>query len=189
MKPLICALATALVVAVVAGCAGGDDDAGATTASPPTATTAPSATTSEQPVTTEEDDVRPEPPKDQSRWARQVDAACKPWQERIDAVAPPLDATALERWMTETLPLARKQVAAVEKVKPPANVDEAERAKLFVGGLHKLERALTRYLAAIRAGDAEAIQRALADANAAGTETRGYALSLDVTECGGYSSG
>jgi hypothetical protein len=184
VKPLICALATALVVAL-GGCGGDDDDAGATTASPPGSP----ATTSDQPMTTEEHDVRPEPPADQSRWASQVDAACKSWQERIDAVAPPLDATALERWLTETLPLARKQLAAVEQVKPPAKADEAERAKLFVGGLQKLERALTRYLAALRAGDAEAIQRALAEANAAGTETRGYALSLDVTECGGYASG
>ncbi len=47
--------------------------------------------------------------------------------------------------------------------------------------MRKLERGLTRYLAAIRAGDAEAIQQALAEANAAGAETRGYAASLDIT--------
>ena len=89
----------------------------------------------------------------------------------------------------ETLPLVRKQLAAVAAVKPPAKKSEAERAALFIAGLRKVERGLTRYRAALRDGDAEAVQQALAEANAAGTETRGYALSLGVTQCGGYSSG
>jgi hypothetical protein len=74
-------------------------------------------------------------------------------------------------------------------VKPPVKQSEAERAALFVAGLRKVERGLTRYRAALADGDAEAVQQALAEANAAGTETRGYALSLGVTQCGGYSNG
>jgi hypothetical protein len=173
-------LAAALVVAA-SGCGGDGEDAAGTT----TGAAAISA-----PATTAEDyQTRPTAPADQTRWASQVDAACAPWQEQIDAVAPPADATALARWLDDTLPLVRKQVAAVEAVKPPAKAEEAERAALFVAGLRKIERSLTRYRAAIETSDEEAVTKALADANAAGAETRAYALSLDVTECGGYSGG
>lgn len=55
--------------------------------------------------------------------------------------------------------------------------------------MKKIERGLTRYRAAIRAGDPDAVQQALAEANAAGTETRGYAISVGITQCGGYSGG
>ncbi len=179
MSPRIGALAAAVILVAAAGCGGGEgDDATGTTTRPPAETTA-SATT----------DARPEPPEDQGRWARQVDAACEPWQGRIDAVAPPAGAADLDRWLGQTLPLVRKQVAAVEAVKPPVKKSEAERAALFTAGLRKVERGLTRYRAALSDGDAEAVQQALAEANAAGTETRGYALSLAVTRCGGYSSG
>ncbi len=77
----------------------------------------------------------------------------------------------------------------VEAIKPPVKEEEARRAKLFVGGLHKLEAALTRYLAAVRAGDPEKLEQAVADATAAGAETRSYAASLGLTQCGGYSTG
>ena len=179
MSRRIGALAAAVLLVAAGGCGGGEaDDATGTTTRPPAESTA-AATTA----------ARPEPPDDQGRWARQVDAACGPWQGKIDAVAPPADAADLERWLEETLPLVRKQVAAVEAVKPPAKTSEAERAALFVAGLRKVERGLTRYRAALANGDAEAVSQALAEANAAGTETRGYALSLAVTQCGGYSSG
>ena len=170
-------LAATLVVAAGTGCSSDDDgtDAAATTAFPTTPT-----------MTAE---TRPEPPSDQGRWARQVDAACKPWQERIDAVPPPTDENGLANWLAETLPLIRKQLAAVRAVKPPEAQSEATLAELFVGGAQRLERALTSYLAAIRAGDAVAIQQALTDANAAGVETRGHAASLDITQCGGYEGG
>jgi hypothetical protein len=173
------ALAAALLLAAAGGCGGGDDETTGTTAPPAAEPTVEAATT----------DIRPEPPEDQGRWARQVDAACEPWQAKLDAVAPPAGATDLDRWLGETLPLVRRQVAAVEAVKPPAKTSEAERAALFVAGLRKVERGLTRYRAALRDGDPEAVQQALAEANAAGTETRGYALSLAVTQCGGYSGG
>lgn len=164
-------LAAALVVAAGTGCSSDDNgaDAAGTTTAAPTAT-------------------RPEPPEDQSRWAKQVDEACKPWQERIDAVPPPADSDGLVRWLSETLPLVRKQVAAVRAVKPPAKKSEAERAALFVGALQKLERGLTRYHAALKASDAEAIEDALVETNAAGAAARGYAVSLDITQCGGYES-
>jgi hypothetical protein len=180
VSPRIGALAAAVILVAAGGCGGdgeGGDAAGTTTRPPAESTPAPTT------------DARPEPPEDQGRWARQVDAACKPWQSKLDAVAPPAGATDLDRWLAETLPLVRKQVAAVEAVKPPAKESEAERATLFIAGLRKVERGLTRYRAALSDGDTEAVQQALAEANAAGTETRGYALSLAVTQCGGYSSG
>jgi hypothetical protein len=180
VSPRIGALAAAFILVAAGGCGGGEgNDAGGTTAQPSAEPTVESTTA----------DTRPEPPEDQGRWARQVDAACAPWQAKIDAVAPPAGATDLERWLAETLPLVRKQVAAVAAVKPPAKESEAERATLFIAGLRKVERGLTRYRAALADGDAAAVQQALAEANAAGTETRGYALSLGVTRCGGYSSG
>ena len=178
--PVLSVLAAALVVAAGTGCSSDDDGASDGASAPtPAAESTPAATT----------EARPEPPEDQGRWARQVDVACKPWQGRIDAVAPPAGAADLDRWLGQTLPLVRKQVAAVEAVKPPVKTSEAERAALFVAGLRKVERGLTRYRAALSGGDTEAVQQALAEANAAGTETRGYALSLAVTQCGGYSSG
>jgi hypothetical protein len=186
VRHVSCALAAALVVAAAAGCAGGDDDAGATTAAPPATTTAPRATTSEQPATTDTD-VRPEPPDDQSRWAREVDAACRPWQERLDAVAPPADEADLERWLDATLPLVRKQVAAVAAVQLPAARSEAEPGSRFVEDLRRVERGLTRYRAALRAGEPEPAQGALAEAGAAGAASRAAALALGVTACGGYS--
>lgn len=185
MTRTLCVLAAALVVAAASGCANDEDSsdaAGTTAAAPPAASTS-------QGTTTDDNGTRPEPPADQGRWARQVDDACRPWQAKIDAVAAPSGSTDLDRWLGETLPLVRQQVAAVEAVKPPAKKSEAERAALFTAGLRKVERGLTRYRAALRDGDGDAVQRALAEANAAGTETRGYALSLDVTQCGGYSGG
>jgi hypothetical protein len=180
VSPRIGALAAALLLAAAGGCGGGDDETTGTTAPLAAATTVGATTAAE---------TRPEAPEDQGRWARQVDAACEPWQAKLDAVAPPAGATDLDRWLGETLPLVRRQVAAVEAVKPPAKTSEAERATLFVAGLRKVESGLTRYRAALRDGDPEAVQQALAEANAAGTETRGYALSLAVTQCGGYSGG
>lgn len=177
---LLAALAAA---AALAGCTHGsdaDEEAGSPSVTSPPAT----AATTPAPVET-----RPEPAEDQSRWARQVDAACRPVQERIDAIPPPTDATGLERWLSEVLPLARRQLAAVKAVKPPAKESEAERAQLFVASLTDVERGLDRYLAAVRAGDTEAVADALAKTGAAGAAARSYAVSLGLTACGGYESG
>jgi hypothetical protein len=171
-------LAAALAVAA-SGC-GGDSEGEATSrAAPPPATS----------VLTTEAETQPEAPGDQSPWAMKVDAACAPVQEQIDAVPPPGDPSGLGRWLRETLPLVRKQVAAVDAIPLPANKDEARQAELFVAGLQDLERAITQYGAALEQNDAAAIERALAEANAAGTKTREYALALDITQCGGYSGG
>jgi ABC-type branched-subunit amino acid transport system substrate-binding protein len=118
-----------------------------------------------------------------------VDAACQPWQEQIDALVPPADATQLERWLDQLLPLVRKEVSAVTAVKPPAKQSDAKKAALFTSNLKQLERGLTRYRAAISTGDTKAIEKAIQEANAAGAAARGYALSLDVTRCGGYEGG
>jgi hypothetical protein len=67
--------------------------------------------------------------------------------------------------------------------------DETRRAEFFVAALKKIGTALTRYLVALRAQAAPAVEAALAEANAAGAEARGYATALDVTQCGGYSGG
>jgi hypothetical protein len=170
---------------LAAGCMGGDEDSAAGS----TATTTAGALTEPEPAPTIQSGPRPKSPADQSRWAKQVDAACKPWQARIDGLAPPTTAAELEPWLGELLPLVRKQVSAVKDVKPPAKQDEAKKAALFIENVTKLERSLTRYQAAIKAGDNAAIQRSLREANAAGAASRAYALSLDVTECGGYSGG
>jgi hypothetical protein len=103
-----------------------------------------------------------------------------------DDERPPADASGLARWLGETVPLVSKEVAALRAVKPPVKQSEAERAKLFVASMGKLERGLGRYHSAVLAGDPQAIQQALAESNAAGVEARGYAASLDVTRCGGY---
>ncbi len=189
---MLSVLAAALVVAAGTGCSGDDrTDAADTTSQTTTAASATKTTKAvEKTETTEtQPDTRPEPKPDQSRWARQVDAVCKPWQRRIDALAPPSDAASLERFLAEVVPLAHKQVAFVKAVKPPADDDEARMAKLFVAAIEQLESGLTRYLAAIRRNDAAAVQKALTDANAAGAQARGYAVSLNITECGGYASG
>lgn len=175
MRAAFAVLAATLVAVAATGCSGDSDDPQSA------ATTAPPAAT-----TTEAADTRPEPPQDQSRWAREVDAACKPWQERISTVAPPADASELERYLGETLPLIRKQVAAVDAVKLPTNAADARQARLFVASLRKLEQALTRYHAALRTADPEETEKALADANAAGLEARGSVTGLGVTQCGGY---
>jgi hypothetical protein len=193
VRSILAVLAATLTVAAGTGC-GDDDDGGAagTAGTAAAATEQPPGTTAEEPVETEPADApetRPEPAPTQSRWAEQVDAACKPWQERIDAVPPPADAASLEDFLALVVPLAGKQAAAVAAVKPPADDDEAETAQLFVAALGELERSLTGYLAAIRRNDAAAIQEALLAANAAGASARGYAVALGITECGGYSSG
>lgn len=115
-----------------------------------------------------------------------MDDACGPWQERIAAVAQPTDAASLAAWLEKILPLVRKQIGAVKAVKPPVKDDEARKARLFIGSLQQLEAALTRYRAAIRANKPAAIQQALEEANAAGAAARSYAVSLDITQCGGY---
>jgi hypothetical protein len=190
VRLLTCALAATLVVAAASGCGGDEDGAAGTTASTPTATTPQPATTTGRRVTTQENEyARPEPPDDQTRWSGQVDAACELWQARIDAVAPPADPDGLERWLGEALPLVRKQVAAVEAVRLPAAQSEAEPASRLVQDLRRVERALTRYQAAVRTSDADAAQQALAEAGAAGAEARTSARALGVTQCGGYSTG
>ena len=187
MTKLLCVLATTLVLVAAAGCS--DDDEGGTaagTGATATATAMETATTSE-PDPAESTATRPEPPADQSRWAAQVDDACKPWQDQIDALTPPRDAAGLEAWLGELLPLVRRQVAAVKAVKPPAKRSEAQQAARFLENMTELERALTRYRDAIAAGQDKAVQRALVAANAAGAAARNYALVLDITRCGGYS--
>jgi hypothetical protein len=200
VKHTLSVLAATLVVAAGTGCAGDDggSDAVGTNVQPTTPATTTSPTTEartetiEPAETTDPGDAsqtRPEPPPGQSRWARQVDAACKPWQKRLDAIATPTDAATLELFLAQAVPLARRQLAAVAAVKLPADDDEVGPAKLFVGALRQLERGLTRYLGAVRKNNAAAIQTALTDANAAGARARAYAASLNVTECGGYAGG
>jgi len=194
---LLCVLATTLVMVAAAGCSGGgDDDAAGTGGSTVAATTAEpavestgAATTAELPDPAESTATRPEAPADQSRWAAQVDAACKSWQAQIDQLPAPADAAGLESWLDELLPLARRQLAAVKAVKPPAKQSEAAQAARFIESLTTLERSLTRYRAAIVKGDDKAVGVALVEANAAGAAARNYALVLDITECGGYSGG
>jgi hypothetical protein len=173
VKSALSVLAAALVVAAGTGCS---QDKQAQSPGTTGATTTVS--------------TRPKPLPNQSRWAKQVDSACKPWQKQIDAVTPaPTDTASLTKWLERALPLVRKQVAAVDAVKPPAKEEEARKVTLFVDGLQKTEGALTRYLAAIRANQPAKVRKALADASAAGPATRAYAVSLDVTGCGGYASG
>jgi hypothetical protein len=173
----------AAALAVAASACGGDEDGAGVTGAATTAATATIATTAAA-ATTQDDYERPEATDDQSRWARAVDAACAPWQDRIDAVSPPTDAADLDRWLTEALPLIRGQVAAVDGVASPP-----VRAEAFVQELRTVEQALTRYRQALRGGDAEAARRALAEAGTAGQEARDVAVSLGVTECGGYTQG
>jgi hypothetical protein len=183
VRPIISVLAASLALAAGTGC--GDEEpagGGATTTTPAAteATTAPAETT-------ESMETQPEAPHDQSAWAAEVDEACEPVQRQIDALPPPTDAASLETWVAQVLPLVREEVAAVKAVKPPGDAEEAGEAKLFVESLERLEGALTRYLGGLRANDTAAVEQALADANAAGAEARALALSLDVSECGGYS--
>lgn len=194
MRSAVAVLAAAVVVAAGAGCSDDPTDAAGTTGTTATETTSTTGTTptetetkpeETQPVTTSGE--RPEPPPDQSRYAAQVDDACRPYQEQIDDLPVPTDLITLERYFDAALPLARKQIVAVKAVKAPTNAEELRRSKLFVASLTELERALTRYLAAVRADNAEKVQATLTAANAAGAATRGYAASLDITACGGYS--
>ncbi len=74
-------------------------------------------------------------------------------------------------------------------MKPPVKEDEARKVTLFLGAVQKIERALTRYLAAIRENAPAKVRKALADASSAGAAARAYAVSLDITQCGGYSNG
>ena len=177
MRFALSVLAAALVVAAGTGCSE-DKQAGT------------SPQTTETGTTTSTVSTRPKPQPSQSRWARQVDVACKPWQKRIDAVTPqPTDTASLQKWLEGTLPLVRKQIAAVEAVKPPAKAAEARKVRLFLNAVRKTERALTRYLAAIRENAAAKVRKALADAGASGAAARSYAASLGITQCGGYASG
>ena len=111
-------------------------------------------------------------------------------QERIDAVTPaPTNAASLQAWLEGALPLVREQIAAVKAVKPPANKAEARKVTLFLNSVQQTERALTRYLKAIREDAPAKVQKALADAGASGAAARAYAVSLNITQCGGYSAG
>jgi hypothetical protein len=181
VKFALSVLAATLVVAASTGCSEDKQAASSTTAASRSQTTSAADATA----------TRPTPPEEQSRWAQQVDDACEAWQEKIDAASspPPTDVASLQSWLEQTLPLLREELAAVEAVKPPAKADEARKRKLFLNALHKTERALTRYLSAIRASAPAKVRKALADAGAAGASARAYAVSLDVTQCGGYSSG
>jgi hypothetical protein len=126
----------------------------------------------------------------QSRWAKQVDVVCKPWQDRIDAIRPPPTSVAsLQTWLARALPLARKQIAAVQKVPPPKSTGEARQVTRLLDSLNTTERALTRYLAAVNAKAQTKAQTALTTAATAGAKARALSLSLDITQCGGYATG
>jgi hypothetical protein len=125
-----------------------------------------------------------------SRWAARVDAVCKPWQKQIDALGPPPpNVRSLRRWLGRVLPFARKQVDAVAAVTPPAKPEEAGKVRLFLDDLHKTERALTRYLAALHANDAAQARAALTDAATTGAAARADAAALGITQCGNYAGG
>jgi hypothetical protein len=173
MRLVLPLLVAILVVGCATACSGNKQAEATSTTSATTATS-----------------VRPRRLPNQSRWARQVDAACKPWQARIDAITPaPVDVPSLQKWLDRALPLVRKQLAAVKAVRPPANADEATKVRLFLASLQKIEHALTTYLAAIHQHAAVKAQKALDDAGAAGSAARADAVSLDITQCGGYASG
>ena len=165
MRLAFSALAAALLVAAAAGC--GDKQA-TTTAAATHPTVLPT----------------------QSRWAKQVDVVCKPWQDRIDAIRPPPTSVAsLQTWLARALPLVRKQIAAVEKVPPPERTREARKVTRLLDSLNATERALTRYLAAVNAKAQTKAQTALTPAATAGAKARALSLSLDITQCGGYATG
>ena len=193
MRALVTVLAAILVVAAGTACAGDDEPengaapvaiAGATEP----AATEPAFTLTEPDAATDRSDTRPEPEANQSRWAQEVDAACRQWQERLDALERPSDAASLEAFLVEALPLIRNQIAAVTAV-PPEDSRQADEAKLLVAGMRRVADALARYRTALAAGNATAAQTALAEAGAAGTETRERARALGVTACGGYAGG
>jgi hypothetical protein len=164
MRLALSALAAALLVAAAVGC--GDKQA-TTTAAATHPTLLP-----------------------QSRWAKQVDVVCKPWQDRIDAIRPPPTSVAsLQTWLARALPLVRKQIAAVEKVPPPESTSEARMVTRLLESLNTTERALKRYLAAVDAKAQPKAQTALTTAASAGAKARALSLSLDITQCGGYATG
>src|SRR4029450_12109082 len=126
----------------------------------------------------------------QAPWAKQVDVVCKPWQDRIDAIRPPPTSVAsLQTWLARALPLVRKQVAAVEKVPPPQSTREARRVTRLLDSLNATERALTRYLAAVKAKAQAKAQTALTTVATVGAKARALSVSLDITQCRGYSTG
>jgi hypothetical protein len=190
VRSTLSVLAAALVMAAGTGCSEDKDDDGAAASS----TTAPATTTEQntaatEPATTERAETtttgtttaaQPKP----SRWAMQVDAACRPWQAKLNAVKPPSDPTQLAASLASTLPLIRREIAAVKGIKLPMDADEAATAKLFVAGLQRIERELTKYVAALRADNAQAVQSAIVQVNTAGAETRTLAASLQITHCG-----
>src|SRR5512132_2153111 len=164
MRLALSALAAALLAAATAGC--GDKQATTTAA-----TTRPT--------------VLP-----QSRWAKQVNVVCKPWQDRIDAIRPaPTSVATLQTWLARALPLVRKQIAAVEKVPRPESTTEARKVTRLLDSLNTTERALTRYLAAVNAKAQAKAQTALTTAATAGAKARALSLSLGITQCGGYAIG
>lgn len=129
----------------------------------------------------------PEVREDQSRWAEQVDEACAEWQEQIDAIPPPSNEADLDRTLAAALPLIRGQIDAVRAVKPSADEEEARLAGLFIAGLRRTERAMRRYLEAVRGSDPEAVKEVVAAVNAAGSQTRAYAVALNLSRCGAGS--
>ena len=100
------------------------------------------------------------------------------------------NAAGLERWLGDMLPLVRKQVARSRRSSRPSRQRRPAERSSSSRASTKLERSLIPYRAAITAGNPAAIQRQLWRMRTPrAPTTRGYAVSLDVTECGGYSSG
>jgi hypothetical protein len=183
-------LVATIVVATGAACAGDDDQAG----SPAGAEAEPTFTLTAPPAgetveeTTAPAETRPDPAPDQSTWAREVDAACRESQERLDALEPPQD-TSIEGFVAEALPLMRQQIEAVVSVDARPGSADAQGAKLLVAEMRAVEAALGRYAEALRADDGAAARAALVEAGTAGAEARRRASALGVTACGGFAGG
>jgi hypothetical protein len=176
-------VAAAALLVAASGCGGDDDGDAAEDAARSNPGVAVTRTVEQE--TTEPVQTRPEPSATQSRWAAAVDDACRPLQERLDALPQPADAASLQAWLGQAIPIVREQIAAVKAVEPASG--PAGRAQgRFVASLERLERALTRYREGLAEGNVGKVEQAVADATEAGADARAQATKAGVTQCGGY---
>ncbi|MGD0167332.1 MAG: hypothetical protein ABSC51_08590 [Gaiellaceae bacterium] len=116
-----------------------------------------------------------------AQFAAKANALCAAYHLKVKAIATPTSVAELVAGYNKLLPLQRKLVSDMEKLKPPAN-EEAQVKQAVALGKKQIDRAVALVAAALK-GDMAQMNTLIAAGNASKKETATIFTALGVTEC------
>lgn len=117
-----------------------------------------------------------------AEFLRQADAICANYERRLDAIEEPRALRDVPRFIERGVPLARKELAELEKLRPPAE-DEAKVERLLAQ-VRKTISELEHLGEAAAARDRAAAQAAAARVEEASDRAAKLAQRYGLDECG-----